>query len=435
MKQIPRRKVLQWGLGAGAMGALAACAPPTPPPTPTTTTKPTPSSTTSTTTTSTTSTTTTTTTTTTMPPPPVSNRSLVVIDMAGGHDGNSLGIPFADGAYYSRRPTVSIPSNQVLQLNSQFGLHPNLARSFRRPLALVEGLGHPNPDFSHSEMLRRWWFGDTDGRQFPRTGFLGRLCDVIQTSNDAATGVSLGWGPSASLITQSAVTLSMDPYGDGRFPGYDDPGMHASWIAAHRAMSQEDRAEATMLFAGRNGIRTALRFSDLLTAIPDSAVAYPDTTLGAQLAAAVRLLRAGAGIRIVHVPFGGDFDTHEDHLSRHNNLMTELDGALDAFLQELTALGMTQNVLLATTSEFGRRANQNSNGLDHGTATVGLMAGAIHAGVFGAHPNWSALDPTNDNLKCTVTMGEYYATLAQWMGVAPGDVLTGNPAPLAGITL
>jgi uncharacterized protein (DUF1501 family) len=226
----------------------------------------------------------------------------------------------------------------------------------------------------------------------------------------------------------------MDPYGDGKFPGYDDPGMNAAWLAAHRAMSQEDRAEATMLFAGRTGIRTALRFSDLLTAIPDSTVAYPDTTLGAQLSAAVRLLRAGAGIRIVHVPFGGDFDTHEDHLSRHNDLMTELDGALDAFLQELGSLGMTQNVLVATTSEFGRRASQNENGLDHGTATVGLLAGAIHPGVYGSHPNWATLD-TNDNLKCTVTMGDYYATLAQWMGVSPGDVLAGSPTPLGGITL
>ncbi len=431
MKQIPRRKVLQWGLGAGAVGALAACAPPTPQPDPTTTTPPAPTwpTTTSTTTTSTT----TTTTTTTLPPAPTASRALVVIDMAGGHDGNSMGIPFADGAYYSRRPTVSVPAGQVLPLNVQFGLHPNLARVHRRPVAVVEGLGHPNPDFSHSEMLRRWWFGDTDGRQFPRYGFLGRLCDVIGTPDDAATGVSLGWGPSASLASANAVTLSMDPYGDGSFPGYPDPGMHAAWIAAHRAMSQEDRAEATMLFAGRTGIRTALRFSDLLTAIPDSTIAYPDTTLGAQLAAAVRLIRADAGIRIVHVPFSGDFDTHEDHRSRHDNLMTELDGALDSFLQELGSLGMTQNVLLATASEFGRRANQNDNGLDHGTATVGMLAGAIHPGVYGAHPNWATLD-TNDNLRCTVTMGDYYATLAQWMGVHPGDVLAGTVTPLAGVT-
>ena len=109
MKQIPRRKVLQWGLGAGADGRAGRVRRrPRRSPTPTTTTPPaavvadhhvdhhhehdddhhT---------------------TTTMPPAPVASRSLVVIDMAGGHDGNSLGIPFADGAYYSRRPTVSIP--------------------------------------------------------------------------------------------------------------------------------------------------------------------------------------------------------------------------------------------------------------------------------------------------------------------------------------
>jgi uncharacterized protein (DUF1501 family) len=90
-------------------------------------------------------------------------------------------------------------------------------------------------------------------------------------------------------------------------------------------------------------------------------------------------------------------------------------------------------VLVATTSEFGRRADQNENGLDHGTATVGMLAGAIHAGVYGQHPNWTTLD-TNDNLKCTVTMGDYYATLAQWMGVNPGDVLAGTVNPLAGVT-
>jgi len=431
MKQIPRRKVLQWGVGAGAMGVLAACKPAVPQPSATTTTKvpppatlPPPSSTT----------TTSTTTTTTTLPPMTSNRTLVVIDMAGGHDGNSLAIPYGDSAYYTRRPTVSIPANQVLHLNNKIGLHPNLARVSRRPLALVEGVGHPNPDFSHSEMLRRWWFGDTDGRQFPKYGFLGRLCDVIAMPNDAATGVSLGWGPSASLAAQNAVTLSMDPSSDGKFPGYSDAGMNAAWIAAQRAMSQPDLAEAAMLFAGRTGIRTALRFSDLLTALPPSTVAYPSTTLGAQLAAAVRLLRAGAGIRIVHIPFSGDFDTHEDHLAHHGNLMTELDGALDAFLQELDGLGMTQNVLVASTSEFGRRADQNTSGLDHGTANVAFLAGAIHSGVYGQHPNWTTLD-TNDNLKATVTMGDYYATLAQWMGVHPSDVLTGTTTPLPGVTL
>jgi uncharacterized protein (DUF1501 family) len=359
---------------------------------------------------------------------------LVVIDMAGGHDGNSMAIPYADASYYARRPTVSVPAGQVLPVTPSLGLHPNLAKLHNRPLALVEGVGHPNPDFSHFEMLRRWWFGDTTGSVYPQYGFLGRLCDIIATPDDAATGVSLGWGPTPALSAQNAVTLSQDPYSGGQYPSYGDPGMDAAWFAAQRAMSQEDRAEATMMFAGRQGIRTSLHFSDLITAIPPSTVTYPDTTLGAQLAATVRLLRAGAGIRVIHVPYGGDFDTHEDHRPRHDALMTELDGALDAFLQELDSLGMTQQVLVATQSEFGRRADQNSSGLDHGSASVGMFCGAVHAGVYGAHPNWTTLD-TNGNLKATVTMGEYLATMANWLGVAPGNVLSGNPTPLANITL
>jgi hypothetical protein len=179
----------------------------------------------------------------------------------------------------------------------------------------------------------------------------------------------------------------------GEYPSYGDPGMDAAWFAAPRAMSQEDRAEATMPFAGRQGIRTSLHFSDLVTATPPSTVTYPDTTLAARL-----------------------------------------DGALDAFLEELAGLGMTQQVLVATQSEFGRRADQNSSGLGHGSASVGMFCGGFHAGVYGTHPNWKTLD-TNDNLEATVAMGEYLATQANWLGVAPGDVLSGNPAPLAGVTL
>ena len=435
MNEIPRRKVLQWGLGAAGVGALAACAPPGPTPDPTTTTKappPPPSSTTTSTTT--TSTTTTTTTAPPPPPPPTNGRFLVVIDMAGGHDGYSMAIPYTDASYYTRRPNVSVPANQVLPFATGMGLHPNLANVKNHPLALVQGVGHPNPDFSHFEMIRRWWFGDTTGTVFPHYGFLGRICDIIAQPDDAATGVSLGWGPTPALSSASAITLSQDPYSNGQYPSYGDPGMDAAWKAAQQAMSQEDRAEATMLFAGRQGIRTALHFSDLVSAIPPSTVTYPDTGLGAQLAATARLLRAGAGIRIVHVPFGASFDTHENHRSTHDGIMTELDGALSAFLTELEGLDLAKNVLVATQSEFGRRADQNETGLDHGTATMGMFCGAVHPGVFGTAANWKTLD-TNGNLKATVMMGEYQATMANWLGVSPGDVLSGAPTPLAGVTL
>jgi uncharacterized protein (DUF1501 family) len=87
-------------------------------------------------------------------------------------------------------------------------------------------------------------------------------------------------------------------------------------------------------------------------------------------------------------------------------------------------------VLVANTSEFGRRAGQNQTGLDHGTASVMFLAGAAHPGVYGARPSWSTLDP-NGNLVSRVSLADYYATLAQWFGVAAASVLPvpGNVIP------
>ena len=200
-------------------------------------------------------------------------------------------------------------------------------------------------------MLRRWWFGDVDGHQFPRYGFLGRLCDVIATP-DAGHGRVTRVGTVGGARSRERNHTFHGPLQRRPLPCARRPEPRGA--VDRRTTSDEPgrSRSATMLFAARKGTRTALRFSDLLTGLPASTVTYPDSGLAAQLTATARLLTAGAGVRIVHVPFGGDFDTHEDHLSRHNTLMTELDGALGAFLQELTSLGLSQSVLVATNSEF-----------------------------------------------------------------------------------
>jgi uncharacterized protein (DUF1501 family) len=53
--------------------------------------------------------------------------------------------------------------------------------------------------------------------------------------------------------------------------------------------------------------------------------------------------------------------------------------------------------------------------------------------VFGEQPSLRHLDP-DDNLKATVNMTEYYATIAEsWFGIPAGDVLPGSPKPIPGI--
>ena len=413
LQSVPRRRILQVGAGALAMGAVAACTPEppatSPPPGPTTPPPP-------------------------PPPPPFdySHRVLVVIEMAGGHDGYSAVVPYTDSAYYRLRPTVSVPASQVIHINSSLGYHPALDKIAKRPVAVLEGVGGANPNGSHFEMLRRWWQGDVDGRSPQGSGFFGRLCDVVGDPAAPATGVSLGWGTTPALSSRTAVTVAMSPYSDARFPGPWDANLRATWIAAQRAMGNPDRAEATAMYAARYGTYNALRFSDVVSALPDTTYPYPDTFLGAQLATAVRLIRANIGTRVIFVPMSGPFDSHENHRQNHDGIMVELDDAVDAFLGELGTLGLTDNVLCATFSEFGRRAEQNTDGLDHGTASAVLLTGAVNGGVYGQRPSWSTLD-RDGNLVSTVGIGEYYAVLASFLGVHPSDVLPGNPTPVAGI--
>jgi uncharacterized protein (DUF1501 family) len=197
-------------------------------------------------------------------------------------------------------------------------------------------------------------------------------------------------------------------------------------------MGNPDRAESTTMYAARYGTYNALRFSDVVSTLPESTQPYPDSFLGAQLATAVRLIRADIGTRVVYVPMGGSFDSHENHRSTHDEIMSELDEALNAFLNELDALGLTDRVLCATFSEFGRRADQNTDGLDHGSTSAMLMCGAVKPGVYGQRPSFATLDH-DGNLVSPLGMGEYYAVMAAFLGVHPGDVLPNNPTAIGGI--
>jgi uncharacterized protein (DUF1501 family) len=102
------------------------------------------------------------------------------------------------------------------------------------------------------------------------------------------------------------------------------------------------------------------------------------------------------------------------------------------FLGDLEARGLTDRVLVvATMSEFGRRPELNgSGGLDHGTASAALLAGAVSLGRIGKPLDLDQLDE-DDNFVATTLMDQYYATLAEtWFGVPAGDLLPGSPHAL-----
>jgi uncharacterized protein (DUF1501 family) len=139
-------------------------------------------------------------------------------------------------------------------------------------------------------------------------------------------------------------------------------------------------------------------------------------------------------VKVVHVPYGADFDTHEDHVGKYPKIMHDLDAALEAFRIDIEHRKLSDAVLIATLSEFGRRVPDNgSSGLDHGAASVALLLGPVQPGMYGEYPALSDLDE-NDNLKATVNFTEYYATIFEgWFGVPTDGLLPGSPKPIPGL--
>jgi uncharacterized protein (DUF1501 family) len=366
---------------------------------------------------------------------------LVVLELGGGNDGLSTLVPFEDARYHDLRPTLALGGDDVIDLGDGWGLHGALRRTAALRPALVTGVGSLHPSLSHFDMLDRWWRGRPDPLPAAEqgslgTGFLGRLCDALR-GDERFTGVTISFGSLPGLRSDRAVTTGLPTDQPGGLTA--DPTTGAAMRAALERFAAGDGAPDASGddSAARAGIARMLWMEDLIAALPSSPSGYPDTDVGTRLAIASRVLRSDAGVRIVHVPVGGGlYDTHQGHAELHPRLLAELDAGLGAFAADLARNGLDRRVLIATTSEFGRRPDEHDGGLDHGTASTMLLVGPVHGGRHGEPSPLTRFDET-DNLLTTIAFDRYLATLATWMQVEPAEVLpaTGGhaPKPLPGV--
>jgi uncharacterized protein (DUF1501 family) len=364
---------------------------------------------------------------------------LVLVTLYGGNDGLNTVIPYDDRRYQDARPELAYRAEQVLRIGDGLGLNPSLKQVKKLwdggHLAVVQGVGYPDPSRSHFRSMDIWQTGSPERPS--HSGWLGRWLDATGTDPLRAVGIGAtlpillaGEKTAGAAVPLGPLAVPAGPQGQA-FRAVEDPFPGQPRLAARVAQSGEDLlAVAARLqpvldqveegeqngpvlegSGGRGGAELAPMPGLATGHGPQRAKrAGRQGELADQLGIVARLVKAGVPARVYNVSLGG-FDTHADEKGTQERLLAELDAGIGGFFDALGDDPRGNGVVLATFSEFGRRVAANgSQGTDHGTAAPMLVAGRpVRGGLHGEPPDLADLD--DGDLKHTTDFRRVLATL------------------------
>jgi uncharacterized protein (DUF1501 family) len=316
----------------------------------------------------------------------------------------------------------------VLKVDADCGFHPSL-RGFADllesgKLAVVQGVGYPNPNRSHFESMDIWHtcYHQTNRRS---DGWLGRYLDATHAvaGRDVPALHLGGEQQPLALAAEDVRVPSIGSLERFRLHGGND----ASLSSAIKQLAEADRASTSnLLDFVQTSTSAALTASERVEAAArdyKTETAYPQTALSSKLRTVAQLIDAGLSTRIYYVELDG-FDTHSRQAAAHGALLSEFSDAVTAFINDITQHGHGQRVLVMSFSEFGRRVKENaSEGTDHGAAAPMFLAGErVRPELIGQQPCLTELD--DGDLKSHTDFRQVYATvLEDWLAWQSAPVL------------
>src|SRR5437763_6067299 len=243
---------------------------------------------------------------------------LVVVQLDGGNDGINTVVPFNDEGYAKHRKTLRLAKDRLIKTDGKVGLHPSLTEfgklMEKGQLAVVQGVGYPNPNRSHFESMKIWHSARLDPEERTGLGWLGRALDEGPPISDGSSAsLLIGGGPPPPAIRgRRAVASALERPGEFALEAGADP---------RRAIGKDEPGEDLSAFVRRSMLDaygTADRLARLGAAEDDAR--YPGSGLGNRLQLVARLLKAGLGTRVFYTQQGG-YDTHSAQIFTHSNLL------------------------------------------------------------------------------------------------------------------
>src|SRR5262245_38745710 len=347
--------------------------------------------------------------------PAKDKRVLVVIQLDGGNDALNTIVPHSDPNYEKLRPRIKLDKKNLVKVTDTIGLHPSLKPLDKLldagQLAVIPGVGYPNPNRSHFESMAIWHTARFDPEERKSYGWVGRALDP-----GAGTSYIVGGAVPGALRGRRSVAVALNRI---------DEVLLSDTMAAKKSVSAESKDDL-LSFVRRQAVdaQSAAEKLAKLAGGPEGAQ-YPGTGLGERLKLTARLLKSDLGSRVFYTAQGG-YDTHATQQYAHSNLLNEFAGAVAAFFADLTASKLADRVTLLAFSEFGRTIKENgSAGTDHGTAGAVFVASpGVKGGLIGSMP--SLTDLAGGEPKMTTDFRRIYSTiLEEWLAL-PTEAAVGG---------
>ena len=299
-------------------------------------------------------------------------RKLVVIQLAGGNDGFNTVVPYTDARYYSLRPTLAFNEAELKTtdgistiISNRFGLHPAMAEIKRfydeGRVAIVHGVGYPNPNLSHFLSMDIWHTADTNGSG--SRGWLGKYADLALIGQSNLTAASIGsldlpksFGAD-KFVVPNIINFSLYNFiADPNYPGDYNNQINTFNFGASRTMSAGSLLGAVNSTAFES-VRGAQQVQRSINSYRSS-IFYPaNNPLAAGLQMVAQLMATVPEASLLYVQMGG-FDNHADQIGDRQNdrankrvgdhatLLKWFSEAVKLFHDDLTEHGLADDVLM-----------------------------------------------------------------------------------------
>ena len=359
---------------------------------------------------------------------------LVVLQLSGGNDALNTVVPYGDPNYTDNRPAVRVPEDQVLQIDDYIGLHPSMGPLKdlydQGKMAIVQGIGYPNPNRSHFRSMDIWHTCEPD--KIGTEGWMGRaIRELDPKGENVLTGVNFGRGLPRALAAPEVPVASvgnLETY--GVLTGINDDQRGEALDIFARMYSPAIGRSTVTDYLSRTGT-DALHGADTLSTAPEkysSTVEYGNNSVAQYMRNIAQVHLAELGTRVLYTtaPYNS-FDTHARQLTAHSTLWTGASNAVRDFYQDLKEHDASDSVVILIFTEFGRRVHDNGSGTDHGSGGMAFVVGdAVKGGLYGEYPSLATDKLLEGDLQFNNDFRGLYSTLLErWMGLDAKPIVGG----------